>query len=107
MPNFKKNPNAMGSPYKMKGSPMQRNFGIGSPMQHKGTHPGPGEKGDEGYHEGHKSADEQLKALVTKKDRGAILVDKYKRTGSLSKAELAELDAINAAKAAEKKKKKE
>ena len=28
MPNFKKNPNAMGSPYTMKGSPMQRNFGI-------------------------------------------------------------------------------
>ena len=27
MPNFKKNPNAMGSPmYKMKGNPMQRNF---------------------------------------------------------------------------------
>ena len=35
MPNFKKNPSpAMKkSVYKMKGSPMQRNFGIGSPMQ--------------------------------------------------------------------------
>ena len=25
----------MGSPYKMKGSPMQRNFGIGSPLMEK------------------------------------------------------------------------
>ena len=33
MPKFKKNPNAMPSPmYKMKGSPMYRNFGI-SPMR--------------------------------------------------------------------------
>jgi len=27
MPKFKKNPNAMGSPYKMKGSPYQHNTG--------------------------------------------------------------------------------
>ena len=34
MPNFKKNPKAAGSPYKMKGNPMQRNFGIGgSPLR--------------------------------------------------------------------------
>ena len=29
--------NNMGTPFKMKGSPMQRNFGIGSPMKELGT----------------------------------------------------------------------
>ena len=36
MPNFKKNPYAKKpSGFKMKGSPMQRNFGIGSPMKYE------------------------------------------------------------------------
>jgi len=37
MPNFKKNtsPAMKKSAYKMKGSPMQRNFGIGSPLTNK------------------------------------------------------------------------
>ena len=50
MPKFKKNPNAPSPMYKMKGNPMQRNFGIGidSPMEHEGTHPGPGKEGDKG-----------------------------------------------------------
>ena len=26
------------NPFKMKGSPMKRNFGIGSPLEHKGDH---------------------------------------------------------------------
>ena len=38
----------MGTPYKMKGSPMQRNFGVGSPLRKDDvvseTSPGPGYK---------------------------------------------------------------
>ena len=30
----------MGTPFKMKGNPMQRNFGIGSPVKHWGHYPG-------------------------------------------------------------------
>jgi hypothetical protein len=42
--------------FKMKAGsegPMKKNFG--SALKHKGTHPGPGKEGDEGYHKEHKT----------------------------------------------------
>jgi len=75
----------MGTPFKMKGSPMQRNYGIGgSPVKQTPT-----------------DADLNKVAKLEKdagKDRGAELALKYYRTKHLTDAEKKELDAINAAK---------
>ena len=92
------------TPFKMKGSPFQRNFGIGSPLKHEGNGKHPQHHDDDyfegttrkvidtGEEVGRKVARSSAKIVKTAKEKGGELVEYTK--GKVKKAKTDPIGAV-------------